>query len=138
MSNRFTRTFTALSEHIDINDHVNNAVWLRWMEDLAEAHWEAQARPQDKDKYVWMVLRHEIDDRGNISEGEAAAGETVIKDGPRGPRFDRHFSFADDSGKELVRAKTTFAMIDRASRRLTRVPAEVAASFAPAGGWSAD
>ena len=138
MTARFHKTFIAAPEHIDVMGHVNNAVWVQWIQDMATAHWDAVARAEDQARFVWLVVRHEIDYRGNISEGEAAAGETVIKDGPRGPRFDRHFSFADDSGKELVRAKTTFAMIDRASRRLTRVPAEVAAPFAPTGGWSAD
>ena len=38
MSNRFAMTFTALPEHIDENGHVNNTVWVRWMEDIAIAH----------------------------------------------------------------------------------------------------
>ena len=43
--NRFAMTFTALPEHIDENGHVNNAVWERWMEDLATAHWMRDADP---------------------------------------------------------------------------------------------
>ncbi len=135
MSNRFSLTFTALPEHIDVNDHVNNAVWLRWMEDLAGAHWKAQALPEHIDQFVWMVLRHEIDYRGNITQGEQVTGETIIREAPRGPRFNRHFSFADASGKELVRAKTTFAMLDKATGKLMRVPGEVAAPFMPDAGW---
>ena len=43
MSHRFALTFTARAEHIDENGHVNNAVWLKWMEELSTAHWRAQA-----------------------------------------------------------------------------------------------
>lgn len=135
MSNRFSLAFTALPEHIDVNGHVNNTVWLRWMEDLSGAHWEAQARPEDVDQYVWLVLRHEIDYRGNVGEGAVVTGETRIRTSPRGPRFDRYFSFMDAQGKELVRAKTTWAMVDKASGRLMRVPGEVAAPFMPETGW---
>ncbi|WP_305097825.1 acyl-CoA thioesterase [Croceibacterium aestuarii] len=125
-------TFTALPEHIDVYGHVNNAVWVRWMEDLATAHWTAVARPQDLDAYAWFVTRHEIDYRGNIAEGESCTGTTEIREGPSGARFDRYTTFRDDAGKVLVNAKTTWAMIDRASGRLMRVPAEVAEPFLPA------
>lgn len=137
MSNTYSRKFTALPEHIDVNGHVNNTVWLRWMEDLSGEHWEAQARAEDKDQFVWLVLRHEIDYRGNIAEGEHVTGTTEIREGPRGPRFNRHFSFTDGDGRELVRAKTTWAMVEKASGKLMRVPSEVAAPFMPEGGWGA-
>ena len=134
MSNRFSLTFTARPEHIDANGHVNNTVWVRWMEDLAVAHWDADAAPQHRDAYAWVVTRHEIDYRGNVTEGEVVTGETVIRDGPRGARFDRHYEFRDAEGKVLVRAKSTWAMVDRESARLMRVPAEVAAPFLPPEG----
>ena len=129
MSNTFTRSFTALPEHIDANGHVNNAVWVRWMEELATAHWMADAAPEHVDAYAWVVTRHEIDYRGNVSEGATVDAETRIEDGPRGARFDRHFTFTDKDGRVLVRAKTTWAMVDKESGRLLRVPSEVAAPF---------
>ena len=131
MSNRFTRPFTAMPEHIDANGHVNNTVWVRWMEDLATAHWEADAPAQHIDAYAWVVTRHEIDYRGNVGEGARVMGETIIEEGPRGARFDRHYEFRDEAGKVLVRAKSTWAIVDRQSARLMRVPAEVAAPFLP-------
>ncbi|GGD60306.1 acyl-CoA thioesterase [Erythrobacter arachoides] len=135
MSNAFSQDFVAGPEHIDANGHVNNAVWVRWMEDLATAHWNATARPEDVASYAWVVTRHEIDYRGNVGEGETVTATTEILQGPRGARFDRHFSFVDAAGRELVRAVTTWAMVDKASGKLLRVPSEVAAPFMPAGGW---
>lgn len=132
MSNRFALPFTALAEHIDENGHVNNTVWLRWMEDLATAHWVAEADPAHVAAYAWFVLRHEIDYRGNVGLGATIEGVTEIREGPRGARFDRHFTFTDAQGRELVRARTTWAMIDRATGKLMRVPLEVSAPFLPA------
>ena len=60
MSNRFSRAFTALPEHIDANGHVNNTVWVRWMEELAVAHWDAQALPEHVEAYAWVVTRHYV------------------------------------------------------------------------------
>jgi acyl-CoA thioester hydrolase len=135
MSNRYQLTFTALPEHIDANGHVNNAVWVRWMEDLATAHWFADADPAHVAAYAWVVTRHEIDYRGNVKEGAQVTGLTEIREGPKGARFDRYFTFTDEGGKVLVRAKTSWAMVARDSFRVMRVPPEVAAPFAPEGGW---
>lgn len=131
MSNRHTMTFTAGPQHIDVMGHVNNTVWLQWVQDIAIAHWEAVADPAHVAAYVWVVTRHEIDYRGNISEGESVTAETFIPDAPRGARFDRCVEFHDGADKLLVAARSTWAMLDKASGRLMRVPAEVAAPFMP-------
>ncbi|WP_310533639.1 acyl-CoA thioesterase [Novosphingobium sp.] len=133
MSNRHSLTLTALPEHIDVMGHVNNAVWVQWMEALATAHWESAALPEHQAKYVWVVTRHEIDYRGNISEGESVTAETFIPEGPTGARFDRCVEFRNSAGKVIVAARSTWAMIDRETGRLCRVPPEVAAPFGPFG-----
>ena len=129
MSNRFTLTFTASPHDIDIMGHVNNAVWVQWMEAMATAHWEAVASPEHQAAYAWVVTRHEIDYRGNIASGQSASAETFIPDPPSGARFDRRVDFRNAAGKVIVSARTTWAMIEIATGRLMRVPAEVAAPF---------
>ena len=129
--NRYSMTFTALPEHIDENGHVNNAVWVRWMEDIATAHWMADADPAHVAAYAWVVTRHEIDYRGNIGAGERATAETFIPQAPRGAQFDRCVEFRDSRGRRIVAARSTWAMLDKATGRLVRVPAEVAAPFLP-------
>ncbi len=129
MNARFTLTFRAAPEHIDMMGHVNNTVWLQWVQDIATAHWEAVAAPEHQAAYAWVVTRHEIDYRGNIGVGEGVTAETFIPQGPSGVRFDRCVVFRNEAGREIVSARTTWAMIDRATGRLLRVPAEVAAPF---------
>jgi len=129
MANRFTLAFTAQPEHIDVMGHVNNAVWVQWMEAIATAHWEADAAPEHLAAYAWVVTRHEIDYRGNIGPGESVTAETFIPAGPIGARFDRRVDFRNAAGKVIVSARSTWAMVDMATKRLMRVPAEVAAPF---------
>ncbi len=125
----FTLPFTPTSAQIDELGHVNNAVWVRWIQELAVAHWEAVASPAHRDAFYWVVTRHEIDYLGNVGLGSEVTGETWISDPPRGARFDRNIAFRDADGRVLVRAKTTWALIDRASGRLARVRDEIAAPF---------
>jgi acyl-CoA thioester hydrolase len=129
MGTPFEMRFVAGTKDIDVMGHVNNAVWVRWMEEIATAHWNAVANPTHIDAYAWVVSRHEIDYRGNITEGETVTARTWIAEPPKGARFDRHVAFIGSDGKEKVRAKTTWAMMDKTSGRIMRVPPEVAAPF---------
>lgn len=129
MSDKLAFTFTARAGDIDVMGHVNNAVWVQWMEAVATAHWEAVAHPEHVAAYAWVVTRHEIDYRGNIAEGESVTAETFVPGPPSGARFDRRVDFRNAAGKVIVSAKTTWAMIEIASGRAMRVPREVAAPF---------
>ncbi|MFZ5748953.1 MAG: acyl-CoA thioesterase [Pseudomonadota bacterium] len=126
---RFTLHFTAQPVDIDELGHVNNAVWVRWIQDIAVSHWRAVAPADQVAAYIWVVTRHEIDYRGNLSVGEGVTGETWVAEALRGARFDRHVRFIGDDGKLLVEAKTTWALIDRATGRLLRVRDDIAAPF---------
>jgi acyl-CoA thioester hydrolase len=131
---RFTCTFTAEPQHIDELGHVNNTVWVGWVQELATAHWEAAARPEHRAAFYWVVVRHEIDYRSNIALGHSVTGTTWIDGSSQGATSLRCVEFTDSAGKRLVTARTTWAMIDRASGRLARVRAAVLAPFQAALG----
>lgn len=124
----FTRRFVAAPADIDELGHVNNAVWVRWIQEMAGAHWHAIAAPEHVAAYVWVITRHEIDYRGNLTVGESVTAETWVG-AFRGARFDRHVRFTGDDGRLKVEAVTTWALVDRATGRLLRVTAAMAAPF---------
>ena len=125
----FTRIFTAQPDDIDELGHVNNAVWVQWIQDMATSHWQAVAAPEHIAAYFWVVTRHEIDYRGNVGPGQSVTANTWIESEPKGAQFDRRVDFVDAAGKVIVRANTTWAMIDKATGRLVRVRPEVSAPF---------
>ncbi len=125
----FEKTVTAQAEDIDELGHVNNAAWVRWIQDMATAHWQAVAPREHQETYIWVVTRHEIDYLRAVLPGETVIGRTWVPDPPRGARFDRHMEFVGEDGKVRVRAKTTWAVMERASGRPVRVPPEVIAPF---------
>jgi acyl-CoA thioester hydrolase len=125
----FTRNFTASPADIDELGHVNNAVWVKWIQEMATSHWQAVAAPKHIAAYHWVVTRHEIDYRGNIAAGESVTARSWIESAPKGAQFDRRVDFVDAKGKVIVRANTTWAMIDTKTGRLVRVRPEVSAPF---------
>lgn len=128
----FEMQFTARPEHIDELGHVNNAVWVQWIQDVAVAHWRALAAPEHDAAYFWVVVRHEIDYLRAAHEGDVVTARTWVGDAPQGARFARHVEFSGADGRTHVRARTDWAIIDKASGRPIRVPAEVIAPFVAA------
>ncbi|MBV9931553.1 MAG: acyl-CoA thioesterase [Alphaproteobacteria bacterium] len=125
----FELAITAAAADIDELGHVNNAVWVRWIQDMATGHWQAVAPPAHREAYVWVVTRHEIDYLRAVLPGETVTGRTWVGEAPKGARFDRHVEFVGADGKPRVRARTTWAILDKATGRPLRVPPEVAAPF---------
>jgi len=129
----FEMTFIAAPEHIDELGHVNNAVWVQWMEQVAVAHWRSVADAEHQDAYFWVVVRHEIDYLRAVLEGERITARTWVGDNLKGAKFDRHIEFVGADGKPRVRSRTDWAIIDKASGRPIRIPPEVVAPFTAAG-----
>ena len=125
----FTLPFTATPADIDELGHVNNAVWVQWVQTLSVSHWEAVAPAEHQAAHVWVVTRHEIDYRGNVGEGETVIGETWVANQPKGARFDRLFRFMGADGRLRVEGRSTWALLDRATGRLLRIRPEFAAPF---------
>jgi acyl-CoA thioester hydrolase len=125
----FSLPFTPQAEDIDELGHVNNAVWVRWIQELSVAHWEAVAPAEHQAAHVWVVTRHEVDYRGNVGLGETVTGETWVTGKPKGARFARELRFAGDDGRVKVEAVSTWALLDRATGRLLRITPEIAAPF---------
>ena len=125
----FEKVFTAGEADIDMLGHVNNAAWVRWIQEIAIAHWTAVAPSEHRRSYIWVVTRHEIDYLRSVGPGETVTGRTWVGEAPKGARFDRMVEFLNAEGKPCVRARTTWAIIDKASGRPIRVPEAVAAPF---------
>ena len=125
----FEKQITASPDDIDELGHVNNAAWVRWIQDVAVSHWYAVAPAEYVDAHVWVVIRHEIDYLRAVLPGETVTGRTWVPDPPKGARFNRHMEFVGADGKVRVRAVSTWAILDKATGRPLRVPPEVAERF---------
>jgi acyl-CoA thioester hydrolase len=129
LSREFTLAFIATPDTIDELGHVNNAVWVQWIQQVATAHWASVAPPAHQAAYVWVVVRHEIDYLRALGSGERVIARTWVADAPQGAKFDRFMEFTGDDGRVHVRARTVWALLDKVSGRPLRVTAAVVAPF---------
>ena len=122
-------TVEVAPEDIDELGHVNNIVYLRWIQDVATAPGRAAAPPDAVDAIAWVVRRHEIDYRHPALPGDRIAVRTWIG-AAAGLTFERLTEIlrADDR-RVLAEARTLWIPIDARSGRPTRVSEEVRRRF---------
>lgn len=114
---------------IDELNHVNNTVYLRWVQDAATAHWEALASVEDQKAIVWVVLRHEIDFKSPALAGDEILLRTWVGKASR-LTFERFTEIRRAEDRHLLaQARTLWCPINPATNRPTRVPLELRAQF---------
>ena len=125
----FEMTVSVLPDDIDELDHVNNTVYLRWVQDVATAHWRAIASPEAQTTIAWVVLRHEIDYKTSATFGEQILLRTWVGKATR-LTFERFTEISRNSdGQLLSKARTLWCPINAQTGRPVRVPAEVRERF---------
>lgn len=114
---------------IDALGHVNNVVYLRWVQEVAGAHWGAVAPPEDQAALVWVVRRHEIDYHAPALPGDKLRLSTWV--GPaEGITFERFTEIARVAdGKVLARARTLWCPLNARTGRPVRVTPELRGQF---------
>src|SRR5438309_7342769 len=77
-SSPFEIIVPVVAADIDEQNHVNNTVYLRWVQDVATAHWRAIAGREAQDTIGWIVLRHEIDYKAPAMLGDEIVLRTWV------------------------------------------------------------
>jgi acyl-CoA thioester hydrolase len=128
-SARFEMMIPVLPGDIDEQNHVNNTVYLRWVQDVATAHWRAVASPKAQETIGWVVLRHEIDYKGPATLGDEMVLRTWVGKATR-LTFERFTEIRRNSdGRLLSEARTLWCPIDAQTGRPVRVSEEVRLQF---------
>ena len=125
----FEMTVSVLPADIDEQNHVNNTVYLRWVQEVATAHWRAIASGEAQENIGWVVLRHEIDYKAPAAFGDQIMLRTWVGKATR-VTFERFTEIRrNGDGQLLSKARTLWCPINAQTSRPARVPAEVRAQF---------
>ena len=125
----FETKYTVKPAHIDELNHENNVVYLQWIQDIANLHWTQLKSGVDTTAYVWVVIRHEIDYIGQALLGDTIVAKTWVgKTG--GIRSIRHVEFYKNN-KLIVRAQTTFCLVNAKTFKPTRITDQILMMLAP-------
>ncbi len=129
MGETFEISFSVAPDDIDTLNHVSNIVYVRWVQEVAVAHWQAIASAQSQDAVVWVVLRHEIDYKAPAFLNDEIIARTWVGEAS-GITFERHTEiFRRPDLKLLARARTVWCPINTATGKPTRVTDEIRRQF---------
>ena len=127
----FSYEFTVPVEAVDENGHVNNVMYVQWMQDAAVLHYEAMGgmQPTQAISATWVVRSHKVEYLRPAFAGECIKVETWVVN-MRRVRSLRRYRFLRAADKQvLVRGETDWVFVDAKSGAPRAVPAEIASLF---------
>jgi acyl-CoA thioester hydrolase len=114
---------------IDHMGHVNNAVYLKWVQDAVVDYWRSVAPPDAVASHLWVALKHEITYRRPTFLDDVVVAE-VIAEKVEGARA--FFSTVVRRGEEVLsEIKSCGCCLDAASLRPARLAREITGRFLP-------
>ena len=114
---------------IDFMGHVNNASYLKWVQDAVIDHWRSLAPPDAVARHLWVALKHEITYRRPTFLGDDVVA-TVLLERLQGTRA--FYETVIRRGEEvLAEVKSSWCCIDAETLRPARLARDVIARFFP-------
>lgn len=124
---RFSHSFVVESSDIDAQGHVNNVAYVRWIQDVAVAHWNEAVDSDTRERLTWLLTRHEIDYVRQTFAEQTVTATTWVGSASR-VKCERFTQIA--RGDEiLVSARSVWCLIDRGSLKPTRISEELRKVF---------
>ncbi|MGF7151922.1 YbgC/YbaW family acyl-CoA thioester hydrolase [Sphingomonas zeicaulis] len=112
---------------IDFMGHVNNAVYLKWVQNVVIAHWQRIAGPEAVAAHVWVALRHEIVYRRPAFLNDRLVVTAVLEQVRRESAF--YETTVRRGGDVLARVKSRWCCLDARTLRPTRLGGDIVKRF---------
>lgn len=123
MNDVYTSKRSVLPQEIDELNHVNNIVYLAWIQDIAYEHWNVLTQNDPQTDYVWYTIRHEIDYLQQAVLGDEITLKTWVGE-TKGVKSIRHVEvYKEDT--LLAKSQTTYCLLNTKTKRPTRITESV-------------
>lgn len=132
MSNVYHHRVQVVAGDIDVQGHVNNLVYLKWMQDAAVAHSLDKGWGQgeyDSMQCGWVVRSHQIEYRWPAFDEDALVVLTWVASFRRASCVRKYEIQRPADQKILAIAETHWAFVDLKKRLPARVPQAIIDAF---------
>jgi acyl-CoA thioester hydrolase len=125
----YQHTICILPNDIDFMGHVNNAVYLTWVQDAVISYWQKVAPSDAVARHLWVALKHEITYRAPAFLEDTILAD-VVATGVQGSRA--FFTTLIQRGDTiLAEVQSSWCCLDTATRRPARIAKDLASRFLP-------
>ncbi|MCG9973274.1 acyl-CoA thioesterase [Christiangramia crocea] len=116
-------------QHLDKQDHVNNVQYVQWVQDVAEEHWKKRATQEQLKKYIWVVVRHEINYKKEAFLGDNISLQTYVGKATHVTSIRHVLIKNSDTDKLLAEAKTSWCLLDASTKKPSKISEELKRVF---------
>ena len=126
VSSTYSKTITILNSAIDENGHVNNVMYVQWMQDIAVEHYASIGGVAAQgENATWVVREHRIEYLLPAFENEEMEIKTWVENIRRVRSLRRYEFVRKSDGKVLVKGETDWVFVDTKTGRPLAIPQEV-------------
>lgn len=129
-NSHYKKIIVVNSDHLDDINHVNNVIYVQWMQDIAQEHWNKYVPESLKKSVTWMIKRHEIEYFHQAFLNDELEMETWTGDYTN-VTWKRHYLIKRLSdGKKIIESVSVWIPLDSHSLRPKRIEADLINMFA--------
>ncbi len=126
VSSTYSKTITIPNSAIDENGHVNNVMYVQWMQDIAVEHYASIGGVAAQgENATWVVREHRIEYLLPAFENEEIEIKTWVENIRRVRSFRKYEFTRKSDGKVLVIGETDWVFVDTKTGRPLAIPQEV-------------
>jgi acyl-CoA thioester hydrolase len=115
---------------IDFMGHVNNASYLKWVQDAVIDHWRALAPADAVAAHLWVALKHEITYRRPTFLDDTVIAHVILEKVQGARAF---YETIIKRGEDvLAEVKSSWCCLDAETLRPARLARELVEKFLPA------
>ncbi len=120
---------TVTKDDLDQLNHVNNVVYVQWVQEIAEAHWQQKASAKILSDYFWVLLNHHIDYKSPAFLNDTITINTYVtkSEGVTSTRIVEIYH--KYSKKLIVKSETNWCLISVETNKPTRITEAISDLF---------
>ena len=120
---------TVSVDDLDELNHVNNVVYIDWVQDIAKNHWNSLVSNEIKNNYYWVLLEHQIKYLSPAFLNDRIRLKTYIEktEGVKSNRVVEIYNL--DTNKLLVNSVTTWCLVNAKTNKPNRIKDEIRQAF---------
>lgn len=127
--NTLEKEITVSKNDLDDLNHVNNIIYIRWIQEIAKFHWESLVSNDIRKNYYWVLLEHQIKYLHPAFLGDKIKIKTYIEKtgGIKSNRIVEIYN--TDTNILIVKSKTIWCLINAKSNKPSRITEEIRQAF---------
>ena len=127
----YTYEFTVPAAAVDQNGHVNNVMYVQWMQDMAVRHYDfiGGTAPTQALGATWVAREHKIEYLLPAFAGERIQAQTWVANIRRVRSLRKYRFLRQSDGQVLVKGETDWVFVDAQTGQPRRIPDEIERIF---------